>query len=64
MEPADKSIEKLTFSILDCAKLLGIGRSAAYEAVRRGSNVLKWKLSAKKKSFWSRKIQGLPSYGT
>ena len=36
MEPADKSIEKLTISILDCAKLLGIGRSAAYEAVRRG----------------------------
>ena len=36
MEPADKSQEKLTISILDCAKLLGIGRSAAYEAVRRG----------------------------
>ncbi len=28
--------EKLTISITDCAKLLGIGRSAAYQAVQSG----------------------------
>ena len=28
--------EKLTISIKDCAKLLGIGRTAAYQAVQSG----------------------------
>lgn len=31
-----KSNERLTYTVLEAAALLGIGRSVAYEAVRRG----------------------------
>jgi len=30
------SMERLTFSVEEAAELIGVGRSAAYEAVRRG----------------------------
>ncbi len=36
MEQAENSIERQTYTVPEAAKILGIGRTAAYQAVKTG----------------------------